>query len=177
MEAQRIGIYPGTFDPLHDGHVAFARQARQACELDEVIFLPEQSPRGKRGASPIAQRVRVLNSVLAAADGLRVMRLATARFTVADTLPQLRQLFPNTTLTLLVGSDVARFMHHWEGLGELLDEMPLAVGLRGHDTPRDMRMVISELEQQYSIAISYTLVSTPHPHLASSLFRNTSREL
>ena len=44
----RIGIYAGTFDPVHAGHVAFALQSLEAAKLDRVYFLPERRPRGKR---------------------------------------------------------------------------------------------------------------------------------
>jgi nicotinate-nucleotide adenylyltransferase len=174
MKTQRIGIYPGTFDPVHPGHIAFAREALQACQLDEVILLPERLPRGKQHVTGLAQRVTLLTKATATVANVRIAQLQSDQFTVAGTLPELEQLFPDAELTLLVGSDIARtFLYRWPGLEILLASMRLAIGLRGHDTPSEIAGIIKELEQQYGLTVAYTLIRTPHAHLASSHFRNT----
>jgi cytidyltransferase-like protein len=49
---KHIGIYPGSFDPVHEGHFAFAKAALETGRLDTVIFLPEMKPRGKPQVTP-----------------------------------------------------------------------------------------------------------------------------
>ncbi|HEV7453716.1 MAG TPA: adenylyltransferase/cytidyltransferase family protein [Candidatus Saccharimonadales bacterium] len=177
MRLQRIGIYPGTFDPVHAGHIALAQETLRVCRLDEIIFLPEQSPRAKQNVTGLAQRVALLNQALAATEGLRVVRLKAGRFTVTGTLPEVRQLFPDAELTLLVGSDVVRtFLYRWPGLEILLAEVRLAVGLRNHDTSEQMAAIVTELEQRHNSTIPYALIRTPHTHVSSSHFRNNQGE-
>ncbi|HEU5121705.1 MAG TPA: adenylyltransferase/cytidyltransferase family protein, partial [Candidatus Saccharimonadales bacterium] len=67
---RRIGIYSGTFDPVHYGHIAFAASAIRACNLDEVVFLPEPQPRYKAGVTDIAHRLALLTMATAAQSNL-----------------------------------------------------------------------------------------------------------
>ncbi|MET0779779.1 MAG: adenylyltransferase/cytidyltransferase family protein, partial [Candidatus Saccharimonadales bacterium] len=168
MKLRRVGIYPGTFDPVHPGHIAFALEALRACQLDEIVFMPEQSPREKQNVTGLAQRVMLLEQTVAATNGLRVMQLDANRFTVAGTLPELRRLFPGTELTLLIGSDVVRtFLYRWEGLDVLLNEVRLVIGMRTGDMPDEMTAIIQQLAKAYDIAISHTIVHTEQAHMAS----------
>ena len=141
-----IGIYPGAFDPVHAGHIAFAREAKRICGLDEVVFLPEPSPRGKQDVTRLSDRLALLRASLAD-EGLRVATLTSQQFTVHQTLPEIEQLFPDATLTLLAGSDVARtFQYRWPGLETLLMRVSLAIGLRGDDVPAEMHDIMASLE-------------------------------
>jgi cytidyltransferase-like protein len=60
----RIGIYSGTFDPVHAGHMAFALQAMQEAKLDRLYFLPERRPRYKQGVEHFAHRVAMLERAI-----------------------------------------------------------------------------------------------------------------
>lgn len=128
--AARVGIYPGTFDPVHAGHVAFALAARQECNLDKVVFLPEAQPRGKRDVTDISHRVALLRSAVASTPELGMTQLSQPTFTVHGSLPELHALFKDDELTLLVGSDVARSLMSWPDVDALLENMRIAVGVR-----------------------------------------------
>jgi len=172
---RKIGIYPGTFDPLHDGHLAFATQALEACGLDEVVFLPETSPREKPNATFIQQRVAHMNAATKHINGTSVVHLNNERFTVKDTLPLLRQQFSDCELSLFVGSDVVRtFLYRWKDLDRLLREMPIVIGMRAGHTPDEMAAVIDSLEKDYGFAIRYTLIFAPYAELSSSQIREAS---
>lgn len=159
-----IGIFPGTFDPAHEGHIAFALAAGRGGGLDRVIFLPEHSPRGKTGVSPLPQRLSQIKQLVEKHPSLEVAALDSRQFTVAETLPELRRLFAGE-LTLLIGSDVAHTLHLWPNLGALLDEMKLAVGLRGEHTANEIEQLIVKLGAEYSI------IQTPHRNVSSSQIR------
>src|SRR5258706_12226030 len=100
---KHIGIYSGTFDPVHPGHIAFAREALQTCKLDEVIFLPEQTPRGKEAVTDLSHRIALLERALADEPNMRILKLQSPQFTVADTLPEIHNLLGTTRLTRLIG--------------------------------------------------------------------------
>lgn len=167
----KTGIYPGAFDPLHQGHIAFAREAIKVCGLDEVVFLPERLPRGKDNVTGLTERVALLREGLSG-EGLRVAQLASDRFTVKDTLPELLEMFAGSELTLLLGSDIALTLtYRWEGLEILLASVSLAIGMRGDDSPDEIAGIITALEKEYGLAVTHTIVQTEHAGLASSQIR------
>ena len=175
---RRTGIYSGTFDPIHQGHIAFAEEAMRVCGLDEVIFIPEQKPRGKEHVTDISHRIALIERATAAIAGLRVVRLATEQFNVEHTLPELHQTLGDSNLTLLVGSDIARtFLYRWEGLDTLLADVSLAIGMRSDDNPDEITTIMDQLEHDYGIPVDYTLISTPEADIASSQIRNGTADL
>lgn len=139
---KQIGIYPGTFDPIHPGHIAFALRARELCQLDQVVFLPEAFPRGKQNVNSLKQRIDWLQKALVDQPALSFYTPASSPFTVQTTLPELRSAFPATSMTLLVGSDVFRQLPNWPGIKELLSDINLAIGLRHDDSIEAMKEVV-----------------------------------
>lgn len=156
---RRIGIYSGTFDPVHVGHLTFGNAALHACQLDEVIFIPEPAPRNKTSVTDIRHRLAMLNLAVAPHPGIRALTLETPRFTIAETLPALRRMFPDAELALLIGSDAAKtLLYRWEGLEQLLPEIEFAVGLRDTDTPRDVAKVMKQVAFIYQQPARHTVV-------------------
>ncbi len=172
---RKIGIYPGTFDPLHEGHIAFATEAQEVCGLDEIVFLPEGSPREKSGVAAISERVAHISVATKHIERSSVVHLANERFTVQHTLPLLRQRFADCELTLFIGSDVVRtFLYRWENLDTLLREMPIAIGMRAGYTADEITKIIDNLEKDFGFAIRYTLIFAPHAEVSSSQIRDTA---
>ena len=115
-----IGIYGGTFDPPHIGHVTAAKAAMEVLGLDKLVLVPDAQPPHKvlpeGGAAP---RQRYDMAVLAtAALGKRAevsdmeLRRSGVSYT-ADTLAALREQYPDDTLYLLMGSDMFLSLHNW----------------------------------------------------------------
>ena len=115
-----IGIYGGTFDPPHIGHVTAARAAMEVLGLDKLVLVPDAQPPHKvlpEGSA--APRQRYDMAVLAtAALGKRAevsdmeLRRSGVSYT-ADTLAALREQYPDDTLYLLMGSDMFLSLHNW----------------------------------------------------------------
>lgn len=131
-------LYGGTFDPVHAGHLAVARTAREALGAD-VAFLPAADPphRPAPGASA-EQRARMLELAIAGEPGFRVDRRELHRdgpsYTV-DTLRGLRtEQGPAAPLAWLVGADAFRGLSGWHDWRDLLDLAHFVVAVRpGHD--------------------------------------------
>jgi nicotinate-nucleotide adenylyltransferase len=171
--ANRIGIFPGTFDPIHRGHISFALEVKQHCRLDKVILLPESVPREKSNVSDIIHREALINKAIAGTKGLESIVLNSKQFTVSETIPELKSLYKKTNFTLLLGSDSVRtFTYRWEGLELLLSEMSLAIGLRAGDSKSEILEIISKLEKKYSLVINYTIIIGPNADMSSSQIRN-----
>lgn len=130
---KRVGIYAGTFDPVHAGHVSFALYAQQQAKLDSVYFLPERRPRNKPQVSHNSHRVAMIAEALKPYPSLGVIELVDTHFSVKRTVPQLRGLFGDAQLVYLFGSDVFCHIPEWPLSNVLVEGSEFVVGLRGDE--------------------------------------------
>ena len=116
-----IGIYGGTFDPPHIGHVTAARAAMEVLGLDKLVLVPDAQPPHKalpEGSAAPRQRYDMAVLATAALPGKRAevsdmeLRRSGVSYT-ADTLAALREQYPDDTLYLLMGSDMFLSLHNW----------------------------------------------------------------
>jgi nicotinate-nucleotide adenylyltransferase len=167
---KRIGIYAGSFDPIHDGHVSFALAAIDKAKLDEVYFLPERTHRVKRGVTHLAHRLAMLKLATESNPGLKVMELPDKQFSVAKTLPRLNQKFPGDQLYLIIGSDVLEHMGEWPLINRLLARMGLVVGLRiGFSRPRANRILAAMPVNSEQVFV----IKSPAAEISSATIRQT----
>lgn len=141
--SQRIGIYAGTFDPVHAGHVSFALQALQAARLDRIYFLPERRPRGKKGVSHFGHRVAMLRQALEPYQQFDVLELVDISFSVQRTLPQLQKRFKASRLVFLFGSDIVTRLPAWPHSERLLADTEVVVGMRAGDDEAKLRQALA----------------------------------
>src|SRR4051794_28666517 len=106
----RIGIFGGTFDPVHQAHLILAEQAREQAQLDQVWFIPAPRPPHKSEGTltPFDQRVEMLHLAIAGQPAFRVDDLEKDRpgpsYTF-ETLETIHRRLPEAELCLLLGSD------------------------------------------------------------------------
>ena len=131
----RLGVFGGTFDPPHFGHLALAEWARVELGLDQVWFVPAGTPPHKRGGSATAARHRLAMTRLAA-RGNRAFRVSTLEcrrpgpsFTV-DTLRAIARAHPGAKLHLLMGADTYATFADWREPGAIARAATLVVALR-----------------------------------------------
>ena len=121
---KKIGIYGGTFDPIHHGHLILAREAREILNLDEVLFvLAAQSPhKTNLQTASAAARWEMLNAALDREEVFSASRLEIDRpppsYSV-DTVEQLRAARPNTEFFFLIGEDNLPQLPSWHRFDEL----------------------------------------------------------
>ena len=169
---QSIGIFPGTFNPIHEGHVAFALESLRACHLDKVIFIPEQSPRYKTGVPDVEVRAaRMRQAISEYENKLEVVVLDQVRFTVSDTLPELHRLLGDASITLLIGTDVARGLVDWANIDQLAKEVSFAIGMRQDDTADICEAIQQRVEAKTGSSMRVTCIATAFSHVSSSQFR------
>jgi nicotinate-nucleotide adenylyltransferase len=118
-----FGIYGGSFDPVHVGHVATAEGVRAARGLDGIFLIPADAPPHKGGClAPFADRLEMVRLAVAGHEGLEVLDLEGGRapsYTV-DTVAALRDEHPAAELELLVGADMLEDLPRWRRVDELL---------------------------------------------------------
>ncbi|GAA4892162.1 nicotinate-nucleotide adenylyltransferase [Ferrimonas pelagia] len=126
-----LGLFGGTFDPIHNGHLRCAYEVQQALALDEIALLPNRLPPHK--ASPgVSAEQRLAMAQLAVADlpGLRVdpreLQRQTLSYTV-DTLEELKAEQPERTLCFIVGMDSLLSFHRWHRPERILQLAHLVV--------------------------------------------------
>ena len=135
----RIGIYGGTFDPVHIGHLLLAEQCREQCQLDEVWFVPAAHSPFKSPADQTdgEHRLAMLRAAIAPYPQFRALRWELDRpgpsWTV-DTLEFLHAENPARELFLLVGADSLRSLHLWRSPARIA-ELATLVGVNRGDRP------------------------------------------
>ena len=133
---RKIGIYGGTFNPPHLGHIQGASYAKAALGLDKVLMLPDGVAPHKTlpEHSPTPQqRLEMLEAGLQEA-GLEASGLCLERegeSYACDTVSQIRSLYPDAQLFWLLGSDMVENFPNWRKAQEILSQTTLAVMCRG----------------------------------------------
>src|SRR5580704_8367478 len=129
----RIGIFGGTFDPVHVGHLVAATWAREALGLDRVLMVVANVPwqkAGRRVVSAAEHRFRMVQAAVAGVAGLEVSRLEIDRggpsYTV-DTVGELLATTPSARPYVIVGADVATELETWQRVAELRAAVTLVV--------------------------------------------------
>ena len=129
----RIGLFGGTFNPVHLGHLRAAVEVRQGFELDEIFMIPAALPPhkvpGEVAAS--ADRLNMLNLALGADSGLKVSNVELNRsgpsYTI-DTVQHFKQTLPaESRLFLIMGLDAFLEIDTWKSYAELLLQIPLII--------------------------------------------------
>ena len=106
----KLGILGGTFDPPHNGHLMFAREAFSQLNLDKVLFMLTPQPPHKEGnkISELETRIEMLNSVISGNENYFLSEIEINRpgphYTI-DTMLLLRQIHPEDELIYLMGGD------------------------------------------------------------------------
>lgn len=126
---ERVGIFGGTFDPIHVGHLAAAVNARHALGLDRVVLMVANVPWQKAGARAVSTAEDRLALVEAAVGGVAGLEASGREIErggdsyTADTVAEMRDTDPDDELFVIVGWDVAQDLGSWERLEEI---QPLA---------------------------------------------------
>ncbi len=138
MQKRRIGVFGGTFDPIHLGHLILAEQCREQAALDAVWFVPSARPPHKlaRPLTPFAQRVEMLALAVAGNQAFHIDQLEKDRpgpsFTV-DTLDDLHREHPDVEFLLLLGSDTLDDLPNWREPQRIVERTTLLIVVRpGH---------------------------------------------
>lgn len=129
----RLGIMGGTFDPIHNGHLVAAEQARSDLKLDLVVFMPAGSPAYKQDKRVSSAEDRYAMALLATADNPDFL---TSRYEIdregvtytVDTLSGLREIYPdNVELYFITGADAIIDIVKWRN-AERIAELATLVG-------------------------------------------------
>jgi nicotinate-nucleotide adenylyltransferase len=143
--APRIGVFGGTFDPVHVGHLVSAVNVRHALGLDRVLLVVAHVPWQKadrRVLTAAEDRLAVVQAAVEGVEGVEASRIEIDRggpSYTADTLAELRDADPGAELYLVVGADTASELHTWERVEQVRELATLVVVNRpGAELPGDL---------------------------------------
>jgi nicotinate-nucleotide adenylyltransferase len=161
----RIGIFGGTFDPIHVGHLVIAETAREQLGLAKVIFMTAAVAPHKRGtpATPAIHRLAMVRTAIRGSKALHAsdleVRNGGVSYTV-DTVRFLSSVFPGKELWLIMGSDNLKDFSSWKEPGELLRLCRVAVYERpGYPvSPRSLKRTKAVVLEGGIMDVSATLL-------------------
>ncbi|MDQ1424542.1 MAG: nicotinate-nucleotide adenylyltransferase [Acidimicrobiaceae bacterium] len=129
----RIGVFGGTFDPPHLGHLVTAVNVRHALALDVILFVVANVPWQKEGQRPISppdDRLALVEAAVDGVDGLEASRIELdrgGRSYTADTLADLAAVHPHAALFTVLGEDAAAALTTWRRHEEVVERSTLVV--------------------------------------------------
>jgi nicotinate-nucleotide adenylyltransferase len=177
----RIGIFGGTFDPVHFGHLIIAEQAREQVQLDEVLFIPSARPphKAKDGITPFDRRAEMLQLALAGQTRLRVETMERDRpgpsFT-ADTLSELHRRQPADSFFLILGGDCLPDLPHWHEPVRIIQQATLVIAARPGWKHWSVEEMATVLHLQDSSQLKMLWLEIPQIDIASRDLRQRAAQ-
>lgn len=131
----RVGVFGGTFDPIHVGHLIIASELRYALRLDQIRFAPTGDPPHKpdQQITPSADRVRMIELAIAGHIGFSLDRIdldRTGPSYTKDTLAALKRREPEADFVFLMGADSLRDLPTWNDPARILELAEIGVAAR-----------------------------------------------
>ncbi len=166
----KLGIFGGTFDPPHIGHLIVADDAAEALRLDRVYFIPTGEHPLKRAQveTPADVRARMIRAATEGSTRFvvdeRECRRPGPSYTI-DTLAEIGRESPGAELFLLVGGDVVGEMHRWHRIREIGEWARVAVMSRAE----------APVEADIELGFDYVTVEVTHIAISSSEIRQRVR--
>ena len=152
----KIGLFFGSFNPIHIGHLIIANHIRQEALLDEVWFVVSpQNPFKKQGSLlDQYQRLHMVNLAIDDTPGFRAsdveFALSKPSYT-SHTLAYLQEKYPTHEFSLIMGEDNLTSLHKWKNVDFLVEQFPILVYPR--DSNRDKQVTKNEQLPQAKVAV------------------------
>lgn len=165
----RIGIFGGTFNPIHYGHLINAEIVKEDFSLDKIIFIPVKCPVHKKliGSITSNDRLKMLEIAIQGNSGFDISTAEIDRdsesYTIT-TLHELSEIYPEDKLYLIIGSDSFLEIDTWKEPVEILKIASLIIIKRPGDNISDV--------DKYKMAKEILIANNPNIELSSSNIRD-----
>ncbi len=179
----RIGIYGGSFNPVHFGHLIVARAIREKLNLDHVYFLPSHSPPHKdtkKLARP-EHRAEMVRLAIEGEDGFQFDDFDLVRpgpcYTI-DTVAHFRERTPSAELCLIIGADSLMELPTWHRATELISHCTVVTAARSGQAPFNPSDLEPTFGKEQTVRLLEGIVETPVIDISSTVIRDrVAREL
>ena len=179
----KTGIIGGTFNPIHLGHLAIAREMQQRFALDRVLFIPAAIPPHKQvdDLPPFTHRLAMVECAIAGQSGFEACDIESRRRGKSyslDTLRQLHVLYPEDSFYFLIGMDSLHSLHTWYHFEDIFPLCHLVVARRpGVAKPASIDALPVAIRGQFcydSVLKTFCHTSGSHLYFLTESFINIS---
>lgn len=156
---KKIGVYGGSFDPIHLGHIELAKQARDELGLDKLLFVPVKNQPFKLGqlVSSEEDRVLMLELAIKGEEGLEISYVELESDDISYTLNTLRkirkQFTQDTEIYFILGTDSFLKIEIWHDAPALLTEFSYAIGARPGYKEEELKSCIDHIREVYNTTV------------------------
>jgi nicotinate-nucleotide adenylyltransferase len=167
---KQVGLFFGSFNPIHIGHLAIANYLYSYTELEEIwmVISPHNPLKTKASLLNHSQRLYMVNVAIEDSPFLKASSiefdLPQPSYTV-NTLAHLKEIYPNITFSLIMGSDNLNSFHKWKNFEHILDNYKIFVYPRPGEIPLN-----------YVNHPNIVITKAPQMDISSSFIRNAIKE-
>lgn len=172
------GIFGGTFDPIHNGHLHIAYEALYRLKLDEIIFLPNGNPPHKKGKKITdgEKRLKLIKEAIKDEKKFKVSEYEVHKKEFSYTYETLRyfnKLEPSTEWYFITGMDCLMDINSWKNVDEILSRCKFVVFSRSGYKENEIHIQKNNVEKKYNKEL--ILLSMPLLDISSTLIREKVR--
>ncbi len=155
---EKIGVFGGTFNPIHNGHLFLAEHYINALKLERLLVIPTKQPPHKQTPDLLSAdcRLRLCKQAFAGIKQAQVSDMEIVRsgksYTV-DTVRELKQTFSDSVLYLLVGSDMFLTFREWKDWQEILSNVVLCTAARNPGEMKRLQACAREMKDRGEVMV------------------------
>ena len=175
---KKYGIFGGSFNPIHYGHLMICEYIKEEMGLDKVIFIPTGNPPHKELELSAKDRYEMVRLAISPNPDFEISDIETIRvkksYTV-DTIRELKKIYKEEKLYFLIGLDSLFQLKTWMKIGDLSQEIEFVVALRpGYLDREEVNKEIDFLRENFGTKVN--LIKTPLYEISSTDLRDRIRE-
>ena len=175
---KKYGIFGGSFDPIHYGHLMICEYIKEEMGLDKVIFIPTGNPPHKDLGVSAEDRYEMVRIAISPNPDFEISDIETTRVNLSytvDTIRELKKIYKEEKLYFLIGLDSLFQLKTWKKIGDLSQEIEFVVALRpGYIDKEEINREIDFLRENFGIRIN--LIKTPLYEISSTDLRDRIHE-
>lgn len=175
---KKYGIFGGSFNPIHYGHLMICEYIKDEMGLDKVIFIPTGNPPHKDLEVSAKDRYEMVRLAISPNPDFEISDIETTRVKMSytvDTIRELKKIYREEKLYFLIGLDSIFQFKTWMKIGDLSKEIEFVVALRpGYINKEEINREIDFLRENFGTKVN--LINTPLYEISSTDLRDRIRE-
>ena len=175
---KKYGIFGGSFNPIHYGHLMICEYIKEEMGLDKVIFIPTGNPPHKDLGVSAEDRYEMVKLAISPNPDFEISDIETTRVNLSytvDTIRELKEIYKEEKLYFLIGLDSLFQLKTWKKIDDLSQEIEFVVALRpGYIDKQEINNEIDFLRENFGTKIN--LIKTPLYEISSTDLRDRIHE-